>query len=192
MPLTTYTAGEVLTAASLNANLSFAASSPAGGLTLIKTQTILTTVSSVTVSDAFSATYDNYLVTVNGGVASAAPVYFNIILGATTTGYYSFDLYGNYTSNSIVGLARANVSSFASGGIGSTGNLDAQIVIKNPNLAKTTTFVSDNSVPATGVDNWVHANGFLNNTTQYTAFTFTTASGTLTGGTIRVYGYANS
>ena len=53
MPLTTYTAGEVLTAASLNANFSFAAAS---GLTLISTTTIGTTVSSVTVSNAFSAT----------------------------------------------------------------------------------------------------------------------------------------
>ena len=161
-------------------------------LVLIKSQTIGTTVASVTVTDAFSATYDNYLVTVNGGVASANPTYFSIILGATVTGYYSFDIYGNYTSNTVNGFARANGGSFAGGGVGSTGNLDAQIVIKNPNLAKTTTFISDNSVPATGVDNWVHANGFLNNTTQYTAFTFTTASGTLTGGTIRVYGYTNS
>jgi hypothetical protein len=34
--------------------------------------------------------------------------------------------------------------------------------------------------------------GFLNNSTSYTAFTFTPASGTLTGGTIKVYGYQNS
>jgi hypothetical protein len=32
----------------------------------------------------------------------------------------------------------------------------------------------------------------LNNSTQYTAFTVSAGSGTLTGGTIRVYGYANS
>jgi hypothetical protein len=34
--------------------------------------------------------------------------------------------------------------------------------------------------------------GFLDNTTSYTAFTIAPGSGTLTGGTIRVYGYANS
>jgi len=162
------------------------------GLTLVKAQTIGTTVSSVEVTGAFSSTYDNYLVTVNGGVASASPIYLSLTLGATATGYYSFDIYGNYTSNTINGLARANATVFAAGGIASTGNIDAQIVIKNPNLAKTTTFISDNSVPATGVDNWVRAVGFLNNTTQYTAFTLTTTSGTLTGGTIRVYGYQNS
>jgi hypothetical protein len=38
----------------------------------------------------------------------------------------------------------------------------------------------------------LNTGGFLNNTTSYTAFTFTPSSGTLTGGTIRVYGYRNS
>jgi len=33
--------------------------------------------------------------------------------------------------------------------------------------------------------------GYVNNTTQYTAFTISPSSGTLTGGTIRVYGYRN-
>ena len=70
MPLTTYTAGEVLTAASLNANFSFVASS--GGLVLVKTQTIGTTVSSVEVTGAFSSTYDNYKIIVSGGAGSTA------------------------------------------------------------------------------------------------------------------------
>jgi hypothetical protein len=48
MPLTTYTAGEVLTASSLNANFSFAAG--AGSLTLVKAQTIGSAVASVTVT----------------------------------------------------------------------------------------------------------------------------------------------
>ncbi len=39
MPLTTYTAGEVLTAASLNANLSFAASNPASAVVQVKSTT---------------------------------------------------------------------------------------------------------------------------------------------------------
>jgi hypothetical protein len=42
-------------------------------LTLIKTQTIGTAVSSVTVTGAFSTTYDNYKIIVSGGVASAMP-----------------------------------------------------------------------------------------------------------------------
>jgi hypothetical protein len=33
------------------------------------------------------------------------------------------------------------------------------------------------------------AHGFLNDANSYTAFTLTTGSGTITGGTIYVYGY---
>ena len=40
------------------------------GLTLISSTTIGSAVSSVTVSNVFSSTYDNYLITVNGGAAS--------------------------------------------------------------------------------------------------------------------------
>ena len=47
MPLTTYTAGEVLTAASLNANLSFAASNPSSAVVQVK---------STTKSDTFTTT----------------------------------------------------------------------------------------------------------------------------------------
>ena len=42
----------------------------ASGLTLVKAQTIGTTVSSVTVTDAFSATFDNYKIIISDGVGS--------------------------------------------------------------------------------------------------------------------------
>jgi hypothetical protein len=54
----TFVAGEVLEAAQLNSNFTYLEG--AGGLTLIKTETIGTTVASVTVTDAFSATYNAY------------------------------------------------------------------------------------------------------------------------------------
>ena len=59
MPLTTYTAGEVLTAASLNANLVFAAANPVGGLSLIS-KTSFTTTATWTLDNIFTTTYDNY------------------------------------------------------------------------------------------------------------------------------------
>jgi hypothetical protein len=60
MPLTTYTAGEVLTAASLNDNFTFAASNPPGGLTFITGATFTTATSVSLPNDTFTATYDNY------------------------------------------------------------------------------------------------------------------------------------
>ena len=190
MPLTTYTAGEVLTAASLNANLSFAASSPAGGLTLISATTIGTTVASVTVTGAFSATYDNYLITVDGGIASTNNSLV-LTLGATTTGYYYGGFNVAYSSTTVGGEAGSNASNFGPSVRGSANSLNGQIFLYDSFAAKNTHFssIGTRSDTAGGVNN---LNGYLANTTSYTAFTLTTNSGTVTGGTIRVYGFANS
>jgi hypothetical protein len=63
----------------------------------------------------------------------------------------------------------------------------------SPNLAKNTVCLSNAIRAATSTNGLaVFYQGYLNNTTQYTAFTLTAVAGTLTGGTIRVYGYQNS
>jgi hypothetical protein len=186
MPLTTYTAGQVLTASSLNANFSFAAS--AGGLVLIKSQTIGTTVNSVTVTGAFSADYENYRIIVSGGVASTI-CGLRLTLGATASDYYSGGLDTNYAgTNGALGQANTAFLNFGGGTVNAlTGTAD----INQPFAAKTTSYFSTHAFNLAGT-NSSFSNGFLNNTTSYTAFTLTTSSGTLTGGTIRVYGYANS
>ena len=193
MPLTTYTAGEVLTAASLNANLSFAASSPAGGLTLISTTTIGTTVSSVAISSAFSSTYDNYRIIVSGGVASTGTAgYFYLGTGALpASGYYRFSLSGVYSGNTVTGNNTSNGAAWGGTFAGTTASLNADLEIYGPNLAKNTHFKSFASRSQT-TETVIHTGGYLADTTQYTGFTFAPDSGTLTGGTVKVYGYANS
>ena len=161
-----------------------------GGLTLIKTQTIGTAVSSVAVTDVFSSTYDNYRVIVSGGVASANNR-LNLTFGATTTGYYRFLIYGNYSSNTVNGEFAANTSSFSDVGTGSVNSLSCVVDIIAPNLAKNTGIHAHTAQTAT--NGLVFFNqGYLANTTQYTAFTFTASTDNWTGGTIRVYGYQNS
>ena len=161
-----------------------------GGLTLIKTETIGTTVASVTVSDAFSSTYDNYKILISGGVGSTN-LELNMTLGATATGYYRFVVYGTYTATTVSGFNVANGTSWGGVGKASTNSIDANIEIRNPNAAKNTHFNSVFTSSSTTGD--VHTNGgYLANTTAYTAFTLTCSTGTLTGGTIRVYGYQNS
>jgi hypothetical protein len=190
MPLTTYTAGEVLTASSLNANFSFAASNPPGGLELVSTTTIGTTVASVTVTGAFSSSYDFYFITISGGVASTAN-YGNLTLGATVTEYYQKSVFGAYTNNTIAGAGYSNNSSWEAIMRGSTNSLQMAVTLNGPNLAKNTylTYLYGGSVALNQVES---GQGILNDTTQYTAFTLTANTGTWTGGTIRVYGYANS
>jgi hypothetical protein len=158
-------------------------------LTLVKSQTIGSAVSSVTVTDAFSSTYDNYLITVAGGVGSAN-LNLRLTLGATTTGYYYGQVYTEFTSSTVTG-ANGNNAAFFVAGYGSTNTLSANINLQSPNLAKRTVFTTDTVQAATdGIQTRI--GGFLNDATQYTAFTLTTGAGTVTGGVIRVYGYQNS
>lgn len=162
----------------------------AGALTLISATTIGSAVSSVTVSGAFSATYDNYKVTISGGVASTS-VDLGLQLGATTTGYYAGYSKVTYSTGAASASSNNNAASFTAVGVGTTDSLHANFDLLAPNLAKNTNIFGGFGVNLTASISSLFA-GFVNNTTQYTAFTITPSSGTLTGGTIRVYGYANN
>jgi hypothetical protein len=186
MPLTTYTAGEVLTASSLNANFSFVEG--AGGLTLVKTQTIGTTVASVVLTDVFSTDYDSYKIVVNGGVGSTAAL-LSCQLGATTTGYYWAHNYCTY-AGSTSASAGSNSANFSRVGAISTTLLSSNFDLVNPFLAKNTVVNYSYVDPRTNGEAGA-GGGFLNNTTSYTGFTFGVSSGTITGGTINIYGYKN-
>lgn len=162
----------------------------ASALTLISATTIGSAVSSVTVSSAFSSTYDNYLILLNGGSASVAADYIYLTLGATAAGYNQGGSSSVYSASNLGPERRANTTSWY-GGYMNTAGINGQITLMGPNQTENT-FI--NAVFASGrtADAGYQIPGFLNDTTAYTAFTLTTGSGTITGGTIRVYGYANS
>ena len=160
-----------------------------GGLTLISTTTIGSAVASVTVTGAFSATYDNYLIIVSDGTGSAS-TNCNLTLGATTTGYYYSGYYVSWSSSTVNGIASSNGASWSATYVSSTAH-SGRINLQNPFLSKNTTFQSILVQTDTGRYAANYA-GFLNDTTSYTAFTITPSGGTLTGGKIRVYGYQNS
>ena len=183
------TNGTILTADSAEATgLKWA--TPSGGLTLIKTQTIGSAVSAVTVTGAFSATYDNYLIIVSGGSATVNGSNSQLTLGSTTSGYYMTGYYMFYNSTTLNGY-NINNGSFWSASYNTSNALSGHIQLQNPYLSKTTTFQSNLITASTGeyIANYA---GWVNNTTSYTAFTLTASSGTITGGEIRVYGYQNS
>lgn len=181
------TNGQVLTADSTaSTGIKWATpATPASGLTLAKTQTIGSAVSSVTVSDAFSSTYDAYKVVITGGAADASREIV-LTLGSTTSGYKWTILVNTYnnTLTTVGSSSDSSISVFRA----TTSGINIEFDVLSPNLAKNT------AVTGMTVDNgqWNFVNGVVPNTTQYTAFTLTTNSGTLTGGTIRVYGYQNS
>lgn len=154
-------------------------------LVLIKTQTIGTTVSSVVVSDAFSSTYDNYKILLSGGTSSVSDGELNFRLGAQTSGYKAYNFYNNYSGGAPT--YQAPTAHILIGRFGTDGT-NTTVDVLAPNLAKTT-FVFGGG----GSNDYVQfCSGVSFNNTQFTAFTLFPNTGTLTGGTIRVYGYTNS
>jgi hypothetical protein len=161
------------------------------GLTLIKTQTIGTTVSSITVSDVFSSTYDNYKVLINGGIGSTGQIGIRMTLGSNASGVQGAAVSVNYGDSGVAGAASNNTAYFEWAGYASTGGIHMSADITAPNLAKYTFAAFAGS--RLNSNNYVMSSFYeIVNNTQFTAFTLTLNQGTLTGGTIRVYGYANS
>ena len=176
MPVPDFAVGEVLTSAAMDSI----------GMWLVKTQTIGTAVSSVTVTDAFSADYDNYRITITGGVASTSAA-LRLQLGATVTGYYAGYNRTTYATAAAALAADNNGANFSRCGFVTTNSLVGTFDLLQPFATKQTIFTGSIVTP----DNAGSSAGFLNNSTSYTAFTIIADTGTLTGGTVRVYGYRN-
>jgi hypothetical protein len=178
MAIKTFTTGEVLTASDTNTYLANA------GLVYITSTTVGTGVTSVTVNNVFSSTYDNYKVLVTGGTSSTG-ANLALTLGATATGYYSSIVYTLFATSVVGGIGSNNAASFPYAGIARTNWSHMDLDILNPYTAQRTTIGG----PFINIDATGSVGGFLDNTTSYTAFTLTANSGTLTGQTITVYGY---
>ena len=183
--------GTVLTADSTVSptGLKWAAPAVGAGLTLVKSQVIGSAVSSVTVTSAFSATYDAYVIYLTGGTGSVDDQDITLQLGSTTTGYYAAYIGAVISTAASTIAANNNTSNFTRAGNVITDGPQVSFEIINPNLAKRTYIKNGTYGGDTQVRYWA---GYVDNTTQYTAFTLAPASGTLTGGTIFVYGYALS
>jgi hypothetical protein len=154
-------------------------------LELVKTQTIGAGVASVTVTDAFSADYDAYKIVITGGTGSANR-HFRFRLGAVTSGYQWVFVYTSYDST-VLAVASSTGTAIEYTGQSTTSSLAANIEVQNPFLTEHT-FVQ--SATATPTDAGT-TSGTLPTTTSYTDFTVFVGTGTITGGTIRVYGYRN-
>lgn len=161
------------------------------GLELVKTQTIGSAVSSVTVSDCFSSTYDNYKIMIYGGVGSTE-LQLNMTLGSSSTQYYVGGTYASWASGSVGSATQDNGSSWIRAGwanSGDVGSVTMNMEILGPFLVEATAATSlwSRNGANLGVVSFFH-----NVAASYSSFTLTTSTGTITGGTIRVYGYRNS
>ncbi len=160
------------------------------GLVLVKTQSIGSAVSSVTVTGAFSSTFDNYRVVVEVLDASTA-LGLRFRLGSTTTNYYSSKHGLRYGGGTFTGLVNNDATYMDLGSCGSDGGGSMTFDVVRP-------FITDRTLvngtacyaqASTGGNVWYA--GFVADDISYTAFTFLTSAGTISNGNIRVYGYNN-
>ena len=163
------------------------------GLVLISRTTIGSAVSSVTVSDAFSADYDTYKIILSGGAGSTISN-LTVQMGSTTTGYYGGLIYEVFSTAAVGGVGQVNAASWAYAGQGGSLGLTMNATIMQPYLEKATSIMSlqPRLTTTAGAGTNSSFSGFLDDATSYTSFTLGADAGTLTGGTIDVYGYAKA
>jgi hypothetical protein len=179
MPVPNFSPGEILTAGAMDSI----------GLWLVKSQAVGTGVPSVTVTGAFSADYDNYLILMSGGTCSSVGS-IGIEIGGSVTGYYGFMSYGDSTTNTIQGAGRNNtvILNWVGGVQGAGQAAYVSVQVMNPFKALYTRFANGayQNAGAYGTMQGEHRVA-----TSYTSFKIVPDSGTFTGGTISVYGYRN-
>lgn len=188
MPLTTYTAGEVLTASSLNSNLSFAATS--GGLTTVKAETSFSAVASVTFDNIFTTSFTNYRIIMQATAAAGAPQ-LNITLraaGTAASSNYQWNLL-SVSGATVAGSSATAQTSWASGLLTTVSPGWYIIDLINPQVAARTaaTIMSNQGVSAISTIYW-SAN---TNATSYDGLGWAPASSTITG-SYTVYGYGEA
>jgi hypothetical protein len=161
------------------------------GLRLVKKQTIGNGVTSVAITDAFSATYDAYKIVVTGG-AGSQEVALSAQLGNSgtfSTSSYGTFLWGVTFASTTVVSTSGTATGFDNSGYMTTGWIDASYDVINPFLAKET-------ILKNGSWNFGSGTGFFTGrhrvATSYKDFRITTLAGTMTGGTVYIYGHGMS
>jgi hypothetical protein len=149
--------------------------------------TIGSAVSSVTINGVFSSTYDNYKILING-VGGNQSQGLIMKLGSTATGYYGNLSYVLYTGTSYTMVPMNNTAHWFIGLTDAAApSLSTSFDIVQPFLSLRSQIMGN-----------YYGRGYmgsfgasLENSTSYTSFNIANESGTLTGGTIRIYGYGN-
>jgi hypothetical protein len=178
MSFPVFASGDILTATDMNGV----------GLWLVKTQTIGTAVSSVTVTGAFSTDYDAYQIVVTGGTFNTTLVWgvFQFNAGHTT-GYYGaaqfIDTAGAATAQGTSNLGRLLVTRSST----TTAGVSSWVV----NVANPMNAVRKSIWGQCSGGNMVTHGGYYDSTSTFSQFVLSPSAGTLTGGTIRVYGIRN-
>jgi hypothetical protein len=148
--------------------------------------------STVTISNVFTSTYDNYKIFITG-VSSTdnALLYQNALAGtpAGGTSYYYGQIYANNSTAPNI-YQEYGIAHIVCGTSNTTSTV-SELTIARPALASSTFMQCQGTKTTTSSYNWQMITGLHTTTTAYDGFTIKTSGGTFTG-TIRVYGLRNS
>jgi hypothetical protein len=157
------------------------------GLRLVKKQTIGTGVTTVVLSNVFSATYDAYKIVI-AGATGAGSDYGYLKLGSSTSTYNVGVIGTNYAG----GTSAANVNN---GSLATymfyidANQVSCNVDVINPFLSEYTVYTTALAGPG-GI---LSGGGVHKTASSYSDFTIgMNAGGPFTGGTIYVYGYGAS
>jgi hypothetical protein len=181
MAVKQFSVSEVLTASDTN---TFLANS---GLVYITSATVGTGVSSVAIASCFNSTFNDYFVLCSGITYSVGDTTLSIKPdGVSTANYFGGGYFQQYGVATITPFTLS--ASTGGGAIGITSTVPATNAadIFAPYLTQQTKFVGRQSLGAAYTAQY---QSILATTNSYTGFTLLPSSGTMTGGTITVYGY---
>ena len=179
MPLTTYTAGQVLTAASLNSNFAVI------GCEVIQASTTFTTASAVNVNNVFTAGYKKHTILIDFTAKSTSLQVFVKLRNAGTdrsTAYYSGMFGADYASAATVYGSRANNATSGFPVTLSSSSLSTQVEIDffgATDSATTTTFRG--FVPDTSNAYGLHNGGIHAVVAASDGFSIIASTGTISG-----------
>ena len=191
MPLTTYTAGQVLTATSLNDNFSFAANS--GGFVVVKAETAFSAVANTFADGVFTSAYTNYRIVIRYQTSAGAELAMQLRAATvdTATGYNFQALQADNTS--ISGSRSASQTSAYVGKDNSAFTSLTTLELSGPQLAEPTLYqaVCTRSASAYTAPWVVQYFGNQSANTQFDGIKFLVASGNTTG-SYTIYGYSKT
>jgi hypothetical protein len=173
-----FTAGQVLTAAQINAV----------GLWLVKS--VAMTGGSANVADTFPSDYENFRIVINGehSSATATSIYLQLRTGSTTANTDYF--YNRVRETTSAGPTRDWLTSqdkWEIGQVGDTHNI-ITIDLTQPNVAEKTVGTVQASGFGSATASFNKYDLLHNVATAYSSLTWSLASGTFTG-SLSVYGY---
>ena len=180
MPVPDFSPGEVLTAAAMDSI----------GLWLVSTTTVGTGVPSVPVANCFSSNYQNYRVVISGIDCSVTDnLFFMTLSGSAGATYVYSTRWNNYGTGAFGGSNSAGATAWVIGLTSTVDNTNLILDVQLPNISnRRTTFSGMGSSDS----NMIFGGGQDTNLVAHTGFSLITVGGvTMTGGTIRVYGYRN-